>query len=188
MIPRWYSLITPAKISDADADARLPNNDQRAVVRDAGLRIVVRFNFPFLILNLDNRPFVDEQSRNTLRFGQRTAAVESQIDDDDVDTTLFLEIVKYLLHVARGASEVCLLRRSFAKVAVKGGNVDHADTSFFAVEPFASVDDFPFHLGRFQLNRLTDQRVFGFFAGVGLADFQVDFGSLFPANVLNDFS
>src|SRR5579872_129945 len=70
----------------------IDQHGERTVVRDARIRIVEHFEPSGGVLELHDRPLVDEQAGERRRLGQIAATVAAQIEDQAVDTAA-LELI-----------------------------------------------------------------------------------------------
>src|SRR5690606_32403305 len=96
---------------------------QRAVPGAAGAAVALDFDATLRTLDLDHRPFVDEQPGEFSRLGQRTPTVVAQIEHDAIDV-LMLELVQQVGDVARGAAVIRFTATAALEVLVEGRQLD----------------------------------------------------------------
>ena len=97
--------MAPAKISLALAENLLVQHHQRPAPVGPLVVVVVVLHAAVGVLDLHDRPFVDEQAGQADRLGQRAAAVAAQVEHHGIDA-LGVEVVEDLAHVAGGALEI----------------------------------------------------------------------------------
>ena len=173
--PRENFRSARAVVVDQDDQGAVPGRPRVVVVEvaDAGS-----------VADLDDRPFVDEQARESDRFREQAAAVAAKVHHHAIHT-LLLEPLDQLAAVERGADGVRVAVEDRAGVAVEGGQADNADLERLVVGPFG-LDDLPLGVVLDQLDLLAGQFVDLPFLRVGGLHHQADFGAARASNVADD--
>ena len=117
----------------AGAGAELvDHHDERAVPCGTLVHVLVRLALVVFVFHHHDRAGVDEQAGQVDRFGQRTAAVEPQVEHHGVDM-LLAELRQDRLHIAGRALVVRQTQASSFHVHVEARQVDEADLIGLAV-------------------------------------------------------
>ena len=160
-------------------------NDKGAVPGNTGIDVVILLDPLLGILDLHDRPLVDEQARQRDRLGERAAAVVAQIEADAVDP-LRAEVVDQLLCVAGAALVVGLPLPGPGHVHIEARQIDVTDPPRRAVGLAAGLDELAAGLAVLELDLRACDVVFLRRRLADRDDFQADDRPPLAADELHD--